>query len=86
MFVVLSYDVGKKRVKKVMRTCRRYLNHVHESVFQGKVTDLELAHLKSDLAEVLDTHKDSVRIYELESPRYLYTEDLGRSRDLSNII
>lgn len=86
MFVVLSYDVGERRVRKVMKTCRRYLTHVHESVFQGKVTEQDLEHLKEDLAKVMDAHEDSVRIYELESPRYLYTEDLGRCRDLSNII
>ena len=39
MFVILSYDVEAKRVAKVMKVCRRYLRHMHESVFEGKITE-----------------------------------------------
>ena len=35
MYVILTYDVGAKRVSKVMMTCRKYMVHVQKSVFEG---------------------------------------------------
>ena len=35
MYVILTYDVGAKRVSKVMKTCRKYMVHVQKSVFEG---------------------------------------------------
>ena len=37
MFVIMSYDVGEKRVKKALTTSRKYLMHVHNSVFEGEI-------------------------------------------------
>ena len=44
MFVVLSYDVGKKRVKKALRVCRKYLTHIHRSVFEGPITEAPVSY------------------------------------------
>ena len=46
MFVILSYDVNRKRVSKAMKICRKYLVHVHESVFEGTITESKLKSLK----------------------------------------
>ena len=48
MFVILSYDVNKKRVSKAMKICRKYLVHVHESVFEGTLTEAKLKNLKRE--------------------------------------
>lgn len=34
MFIILVYDVGEKRVAKVFKTCRKYLNWVQNSVLE----------------------------------------------------
>lgn len=39
MFVILVYDINIKRNKKVLKICRRYLNHVQKSVFEGVITE-----------------------------------------------
>lgn len=39
MFVIVTYDVSQKCVTKVMKICRKYLNHIQNSVFEGMITD-----------------------------------------------
>ena len=34
-YVFLFYDVGVKRVNKVFKKCKKYLNHWQKSVFRG---------------------------------------------------
>ena len=31
MYVILTYDVRQKRVAKVHKVCKRYLNHIQRS-------------------------------------------------------
>lgn len=35
MFIILSYDINKKRVGKILKICRKYLVHVQKSVFEA---------------------------------------------------
>jgi CRISPR-associated protein Cas2 len=37
MYVILVYDMGEKRVSKMMKHCRKYLNWIQNSVFEGKL-------------------------------------------------
>ena len=77
MFVMMTYDVGKKRVAKALKTARRYLRHVQESVFEGELTDSGLASLQDDLASVLDLSYDKVAFYTWPSPRYASCAGMG---------
>jgi len=73
-------------VSKVMKICRKYLVHVHESVFEGTITEAKLKALKSELERFIDTDEDSVCLYELESPRFARKEQIGMVENFSNII
>ena len=46
MYVVVVYDVGEKRVQKVLKFLRKYLTWIQNSVFEGNVTDAELFKIK----------------------------------------
>ena len=35
MYVILVYDFGERRVGKMLKLCRRYLNWIQNSVFEG---------------------------------------------------
>lgn len=35
MYVILTYDVGAKRVSKVMKTCRKYMVHVLLQIYSN---------------------------------------------------
>lgn len=86
MFVILTYDVNKKRVSKVMKTCRKYMNHVQKSVFEGDLTGAELKRLKVELSRAIDTTTDAVCIYRLESTKYMMKEEIGTTENVQNII
>ena len=45
MYVVLVYDFGEKRVNKMLKLCRKYLNWVQNSVFEGEISDARLKEL-----------------------------------------
>ncbi len=38
MYIILVYDVNKRRVSKVRKVCVKYLHHVQNSVFEGNIT------------------------------------------------
>lgn len=85
MFVVLIYDINQKRVGKALKVCRKYLQHVQRSAFEGQITEANLKKLKYELAKIINPETDSVCIYKTE---YLYSvtkEQIGLIIDTSNI-
>ena len=86
MFVILSYDINQKRVGKVMKVCRKYLLHVHKSVFEGNITEATLKRLKKELTAIINVQEDSVCIYQIESLKFTHKEQIGTVESFSNII
>jgi CRISPR-associated protein Cas2 len=86
MFVILSYDVGQKRVAKVMKICRRYLIHVQNSVFEGTITEARLKKLKNELEKKIVKETDGICIYEFDSIKYTRKEQIGLVAVYENII
>ena len=86
MYVILVYDVRKKRISKVMKTCRKYLNHLQNSVFEGNITNSKLNSLKLELERTIDVRDDSVCIFTMESARYTNKEQLGKVSVYEHII
>ena len=86
MFAILVYDVGKKRVSKVMKTCRRYLLHVQNSVFEGTITEARLNKLKAELEKKIEKETDSICIYEFDSVKYARKEQIGSVAIYQSII
>lgn len=86
MFVVLTYDIKGKRVKKVMNTCRKYLDHIQLSVFEGKITDSKLNKLKQELKQIIVKDKDSICIYEIENTKYCRKNNIGIINKTSEIM
>lgn len=71
MMIVLTYDVdftqpnGAKRLRKVAKLCEQYGVRVQNSVFEIMMDSSQLASFKSNLLEIIDKKKDSVRFYRL---------------------
>lgn len=86
MFVILTYDVGIKRNARILKICREYLVHVQKSVFEGVITEAKLSRLKKELAKQIDTSKDMIIIYKLESLRYTAKETIGLVSIHDNIL
>jgi len=77
VYVILVYDVKKKRVQRVMKTCRKYLNHLQNSVFEGNITEAKLTRLKNEIKAVIDVKTDSVCVFKLNSTKYVSKEQIG---------
>ncbi|MCF6464455.1 CRISPR-associated endonuclease Cas2 [Clostridium sp. Cult2] len=77
MFVILVYDIEQKRVGKVLKTCRKYLYWVQNSVFEGEISEANLIKLKIELKGIIDKDKDSVIIYSFRTTRYSSIEIIG---------
>lgn len=86
MFVILSYDVNQKRVKKIMKICRKYLVHVQKSVFEGIITESKLKSLKRELQNSIDFENDTICIYETISSNNMLKEQIGVTEEHSRII
>ncbi len=81
MYVILVYDINEKRVNRGLKTCRRYLTWVQNSVFEGEITEAKLKELKLRLKNVMEEKEDSVLIYRLKDGRYLKKEVLGQEKN-----
>lgn len=77
MFVILVYDVNQKRVAKVLKKCRQYLNWVQNSVLEGEISDANLKKLKMELERIIKKDEDSVIFYYLRTTKYSSREIMG---------
>ena len=77
MFVILVYDIGEKRVGKVLKTTRKYLYHVQNSVFEGEISEENLKMLKKELFRKINKEEDSIIIYKFRSTKYYDREIHG---------
>lgn len=87
MYVLLVYDVGVKRVAKVLKFLRKHLNWIQNSVFEGHVTDAQLLKIKNGLKHIIDTETDSVIIFIARSEKWINKEVMGQEKNpTSNLI
>jgi CRISPR-associated protein Cas2 len=87
LFVILVYDVNERRVNKVLKKCRQYLNWVQNSVLEGEISEANYKKLTMELEKIIDKEEDSVIIYTMRTTRYSSRHILGVERSsTSNII
>jgi len=87
MYVVMVYDVNTKRVAKILKIGRIYLNWVQNSVLEGELTKAQFEKLKTKIAKAIDDQEDSVLFYIMENQKLLSKEKLGVEKNIiSNII
>lgn len=87
MYVILVYDIGEKRVGKMLKLCRKYLNWIQNSVFEGDITEVKLEELKIKSRKLMKEDTDSVILFKSRDEKWLYKEVIGTERSkLDNII
>ncbi|MBF8983299.1 CRISPR-associated endonuclease Cas2 [Lutibacter sp. B2] len=90
MYIVLVYDIsgeenGQKTLGKVFKICKKYLTHIQNSVFEGEITEGQIAKLNSELNKFIRKNLDSVIIFKSRNERWLDKEFWGKKDDaLSN--
>lgn len=86
MYIISVYDIEEKRVAKVCKLFRRYLNWVQKSVFEGELSKGQFEELKSKLRKIIDINKDSIIFYCFEINKYNNKEIIGKEFNTSESI
>ena len=91
MYIVLVYDVsqeenGARRWSRIFKICKKYLTHIQNSVFEGELSNGQLAQLQKELKEYIDKELDSVIIFKSRQEKWLDKEFWGRKDDLTSFI
>ena len=87
MYVILVYDInleekeGQKVLRNVFKTCKKYLVHIQNSVFEGELLESQILKLKAELNNYIREDKDSVIVFKSRSQRWLDKEFLGKIED-----
>ena len=73
MVVLVTYDVntedaaGRRRLRRIAKTCQNYGQRVQFSVFECMVDPAQWTALRSRLIDIINPEKDSLRFYYLGS-------------------
>ena len=86
MFVILVYDVNTKRVNKVLKRSRKYLNWVQNSVLEGEISEANYKKLKMELQKVINDQEDSCLFYTFRTMKYSQRESLGIKKGGDEVI
>lgn len=82
--VLVTYDVstltseGRRRLRRVAKTCLNYGQRVQMSVFECKVDGLQYEQLQQQLLEEIDHEEDSLRIYRILEPLDKNVKEFGK--------
>ena len=73
----MVYDINEKRVNKVLKIARKYLNWIQNSVLEGEISQANFTKLKLELQEIIDATEDSIVFYLMRTTRYTKREIMG---------
>lgn len=78
VFYIAVYDISNpKRLPKVLKTFRKYMNWVQNSAFEGTLTAKQYQSLKEKLLGIINKEKDSVIFYYAEEQKHIGKKILG---------
>lgn len=88
MYVILMYDIGEKRVGKILKLCRQYLNWIQNSVFEGEISEVKLKELISRAEFIMiEEEHDSLIVFKSRDQKWLEKEVIGHEKnDLDNFL
>ena len=80
MYVIVIYDVGEKRVGKMLKLCRQYLNWIQNSVLEGELSEAKLRELKIKIKGIIDESEDSVIAFTNKMGYNMDKQIIGKER------
>ncbi len=80
MYVIVMYDVGEKRVSKMLKLCRQYLCWIQNSVLEGELSEAKLRELKIRMKGIIDDTEDSVIVFTNKMGYNMDKQILGKER------
>jgi CRISPR-associated protein Cas2 len=85
MFVIITYDVGEKRVNKVCKKLREYLTWTQNSVFEGEISKSLLMRCLYELELIMDKEEDSTYIYQVANPKNIKKQVFGQEKNFDEL-
>ncbi len=71
MFIILYYDVNAKRCNKMLKTCRKYIQWVQNSVFEGEISISNYEKMIHELKKIIkEEDGDSIIVYKFRTTTY----------------
>lgn len=84
MYYILTYDIAHpKRLVKVLKVCRKYLNWISRSVFEGNLSVAAMDRMLEELDAIMDPEKDSVILFTIRNDAVCRREIMGK-QDVHN--
>lgn len=77
MYCIVVYDIGEKRVGKMLKLTRQYFNWIQNSVFEGEITEAKLEEYLYNSKKIIKKEEDSIIIYKMSTDKYLKREFIG---------
>ena len=92
MYIILVYDIksdegGARVLNKTFKTCKKYLSHIQNSVFEGELTEAQIVKLRYELDKIVRKDRDSIILFKSRNERWLTKDFWGTQEDkASNFI
>jgi CRISPR-associated protein Cas2 len=87
MYLILVYDIKEKRVGKMLKLCRKYLNWIQNSVFEGELSDGQYKELIFKAKSIMDSSEDSIIVFKSSNQKWLDKEVIGQEKnEITNIL
>ncbi|WP_282926155.1 CRISPR-associated endonuclease Cas2 [Helcococcus kunzii] len=89
MYIILIYDIpledgGAKVSRNTFKICKKFLNHVQKSVFEGEISELQYLKLKKELSKFIRKDADSVITFHSNNSKWLKKDFLGVEIDATS--
>jgi len=92
MYVILVYDIktdydGQRVLNRTFKTCKKYLSHIQNSVFEGELSESQMIRLKYELDAIIRKDMDSIILFKSRNEKWLIKDMWGKQEDkTSNFI
>lgn len=74
-----------KRTSKMLKLCRKYLNWIQNSVFEGEITEAKLKELLSLAKKQMNLDSDSIILFKSRDQYWLDKEIIGQEKSSTDI-
>ncbi|QKE41156.1 MAG: CRISPR-associated endonuclease Cas2 [Ferrovum myxofaciens] len=88
MLIIVTYDVstetaaGRKRLRRVAKTCEKIGQRVQKSVFECTINEMQFEQLERTLLSEIDDNQDNLRFYRITEPVEVRVKQYGCFRSV----
>jgi len=83
LLYILAYDIstenakGRKRLRRVAKTCENYGQRVQKSVFEFQLDEKTFLQMRNEVLKIIKNKEGSIRIYKIIEPKENFVEEHG---------